>query len=254
MDIAMIVTDLDNTLLTSDKRVSPRTVKALTACQSKGILVAFATARPPRTVERFVHDVYPDAVAYHNGAIVRTARGDVLRAAMTLSEARELAARMLAEDARASIGMEVGDGLFANFDMSHIRGCDDFILSDFAKLPDEPVYKLILGVRGSHDIARIARLLPEGLYVERCEDTLALVMARGATKLNGVRRMAQASGIPLERVAAFGDDMNDVEMLRACGVGVAMGNGIAEAKAAADYVCLRNDEDGVAVWLEGNLL
>jgi hydroxymethylpyrimidine pyrophosphatase-like HAD family hydrolase len=50
-------------------------------------------------------------------------------------------------------------------------------------------------------------------------------------------------------IAAFGDDINDMEMLQNCGVGVAMANGLDRVKAAADWVCDTNDQDGVAKWL-----
>ena len=116
------------------------------------------------------------------------------------------------------------------------------------------MYKLIEGISSPDDIGRIAALLSPGLYVQRCEETLALVMARSATKLNGIRQVAAAHGIPLEHVAAFGDDVNDVEMLRACGVGVAVANALSEVRTAADCVCGANDEDGMARWLEENAL
>ena len=55
-------------------------------------------------------------------------------------------------------------------------------------------------------------------------------------------------------IAAFGDDYNDVEMLRECGIGVAVANAIDEAKAAADYICGDCDDDGTARWLEEHVL
>ena len=116
------------------------------------------------------------------------------------------------------------------------------------------MYKLIAGISSPDDIGRIAALLPPELYVQRCEEALALIMARGATKLNGIRQVAAARGIPLERVAAFGDDVNDVEMLRACGVGVAVANALSDVKSAANCICGANDDDGMARWLEENAL
>ncbi|MBQ7433328.1 MAG: HAD hydrolase family protein [Lachnospiraceae bacterium] len=58
----------------------------------------------------------------------------------------------------------------------------------------------------------------------------------------------------MEEIVAFGDDYNDIEMLRACGTGVAVGNALAEVKQAADEVCLTNEEDGVALWLTEHVL
>ncbi len=51
----------------------------------------------------------------------------------------------------------------------------------------------------------------------------------------------------------MGDDYSDIEMLKICGTGVAMGNGILEVKAAADACIGSNDEDGIAIYLERGL-
>ncbi|MPM92399.1 5-amino-6-(5-phospho-D-ribitylamino)uracil phosphatase YitU [bioreactor metagenome] len=61
-------------------------------------------------------------------------------------------------------------------------------------------------------------------------------------------------GIELAQVCAVGDNGNDVEMLRIAGLGAAMGNAIDAAKQAADLVIGRNDEDGVAQFLETHFL
>jgi len=62
------------------------------------------------------------------------------------------------------------------------------------------------------------------------------------------------SSLAESEIVAFGDDYNDVDMLTDFGIGVAMGNAVGKAKAVADYVCLGNGEDGIAKWLEGNVL
>lgn len=254
MNIAMIATDLDGTLLRSDKTISAYTADVLRRCQARGILLAFATARPPRTVARFALDARPDVLICHNGALVRDAQGGESHCEIAFDEAVALARKLDELRSGITISLELGERLYANFDMSGIRFCDDYIHTDFCSLPRGPVYKLIAGISSPDDIGRIAALLSPGLYVQRCEETLALVMARSATKLNGIRQVAAAHGIPLEHVAAFGDDVNDVEMLRACGVGVAVANALSEVRTAADCVCGANDEDGMARWLEENAL
>ena len=58
----------------------------------------------------------------------------------------------------------------------------------------------------------------------------------------------------MHEIAAFGDDHNDIAMLSACGAGIAVGNAIDEVKRAADHIALSNEEDGVARWIEENIL
>jgi len=70
-----------------------------------------------------------------------------------------------------------------------------------------------------------------------------------ATKENAIKMFCKISGLALEDVIAFGDDLPDIGMLKLCGTGVAMGNALAEVKAAADVVIGTNDEDGIAAYL-----
>ncbi len=74
-----------------------------------------------------------------------------------------------------------------------------------------------------------------------------------ATKEEAINFFCSYLGISGEEIIAFGDDHNDIGMLKLCGKGVAMGNAIEEVKAAADCSTLSNDEDGVAVFLEALL-
>lgn len=73
-------------------------------------------------------------------------------------------------------------------------------------------------------------------------------------KTQAICELASLLRIPLSDIVSFGDDKNDVEMLQICGTGVAVSNAVSEAKAVADYVTLSNDEDGVADWIEKNIL
>jgi hydroxymethylpyrimidine pyrophosphatase-like HAD family hydrolase len=66
--------------------------------------------------------------------------------------------------------------------------------------------------------------------------------------------LAKIWNIEPSEIAAFGDDLNDIDLLRYAGYGVAMENALDEVKAVADYICDTNDNDGVAKWLEDNML
>jgi len=107
------------------------------------------------------------------------------------------------------------------------------------------------------DIKRFAKHMPENLYIEMCNGdnaSLGLIMNQKATKWNAVQTVAKHFNIPISDIVAFGDDYNDVEMLRECGNGVAVSNAIDEAKSVANQMCDTNENDGVAKWLEENVL
>lgn len=79
-------------------------------------------------------------------------------------------------------------------------------------------------------------------------------MSKAATKWNGIRAMLEISNCAPEETAYFGDDHDDIEPIKMCGLGVAVSNAIEEVKAAADYVAQSNDSDGVARFVEQVIL
>ena len=86
------------------------------------------------------------------------------------------------------------------------------------------------------------------------DDLLTETSSARASKGNGLRKLMQVLGIPKEAVLVFGDNGNDIDMFHAAGTSVAVGNALPEVQAEADFVCGTNDEDGVAEFLEEQLL
>ena len=75
-------------------------------------------------------------------------------------------------------------------------------------------------------------------------------MKDGVNKCTGVEELAAMHGISMENVMTLGDYDNDMPMIKAAGLGVAMGNALEKVKAAADYVTDTNDNDGVGKAIE----
>jgi HAD superfamily hydrolase (TIGR01484 family) len=105
------------------------------------------------------------------------------------------------------------------------------------------------------EIKCFEKYLTDNLYIEitLTEHKMIMIMNREAVKANAVKLLVERYGYDMREIIAFGDDFNDVEMIKQCGIGVAVSNAIGEAKAAADFICGSNDEDGVAKWIEDNL-
>ena len=74
--------------------------------------------------------------------------------------------------------------------------------------------------------------------------------SEGISKGEALKFVSDHTGIPMERIMAIGDNLNDVEMIKAAGFGVAMGNAIPLLKEKADWVTAINDEDGFALAIE----
>jgi Cof subfamily protein (haloacid dehalogenase superfamily) len=254
--IKLIVTDLDNTLLRRDKTISGYTEDVFRRVRGRGILVAFATARPKRAALTYARKLSPGAMIVHNGAAVYENSRVLYNCGIDFAAARRFIASAQTDMPGLWVSLESNDVLYSNADTRAIWKIDSEPLDSAPKLP---VDKLILSIDypnplSAADLGRFASHLPDGLYVQLSDGNLALVMNKGATKAGGVNVLAKHFGCSLGEVAAFGDDYNDIEIIRNCGVGVAMANALDEAKAAAGHVCGDCDEDGVAKWMEENLL
>ena len=101
---------------------------------------------------------------------------------------------------------------------------------------------------------QIAAFLPEELTVVQTAPFYLEIIPSCINKGQGVVDTCSALGIKPEETVAFGDAENDIPMLKTAGVGVAMGNAAISVKTAADKVTAGNNNDGIALWLEKNLL
>ena len=91
--------------------------------------------------------------------------------------------------------------------------------------------------------------MPEDLTVVQTAPFYLEIIPSAINKGQGVLDTCAALGIDPSEAIAFGDAENDIPMLRAAGIGVAMANAATAVKAAADYVTLSNNDDGIAAAL-----
>ena len=257
MAIKMIVTDLDRTLLRDDKTISPYTAGTLEELHASGVPFVIATARPTRAVRKAMPWLRYDGAVFFNGAVV-TAGGESLRA-YKIDGALDIARAILRDKPETQLSVEMDDYLYSNIPPESLGdwGSDYGYTTDFHETAGRQVEKILISSENIQPEGwerEYERYIPEDLYMQMSEGTLLMVMNRQATKLNGIKLLAERYGVGLGEIAAFGDDVNDIEMLTACGVGVAVGNALPEVKAAADEVCGSNEEEGVARWIWGNVL
>lgn len=253
--IKLLALDLDNTLLRSDKSISHYTSDVLKRCRDRGMKIVYATARPLRTITPYMSHTPCDAIIYHNGAHI-VADGKRIGDAHTIpiEIARTILGTLQAKYRGERLSVEIDDVLYANFDVSSVWNYTSYVLSDFFDLPETGADKILIEADLKIKHADIMPLLTPDIYCQMSEGLIYLIMNKSATKLNGLKTLTDYWGLGLKDVAAFGDDHNDVGMLKSCGLGVAVGNAIKEAKEAADAVADTNDNDGAAKYIEYNLL
>lgn len=269
MDCRCLLFDLDDTLLRSDKTISPRTLRALESCRERRLLIGIATNRAENRIEPYWDALKPGIVISNGGALVRYHGEVVFRAEFSKAETRailELIQEICGADAEITVDGEdfhywnvktdsnVGDKSLSGrtyCDFSHYFGT---ALRITAAVTDETYAALKMCVEITDETyPALKAALPECDCQRFSGENWCKITRRDATKENALRELCRVSGLSLGEIAAFGDDTPDIGMLRVCGLGVAMGNAIPEVKAAADVVIGTNDEDGIAQWLEMQL-
>lgn len=250
VNIKTIVVDLDRTLLHTDKTLSSYTAEVLKECKKNAIRIMVATARPLRTTKQYCEMIDFDAMVVSNGARViygnqRTEYGICQKSAERLLNA-------LNRYPALRITLETGDCAYSN------KPIEDYetVLSDdlvgIAKA--EGVLKILVHIDNKETLAVVKKELTEDLYYTIANGYLMQIMNKSATKWNGIKAMLDIGNCSPNETAYFGDDYDDIEPIKMCGIGIAVSNGIDEVKAAADHVAESNDTDGVARFIEQMLL
>jgi Cof subfamily protein (haloacid dehalogenase superfamily) len=254
----MIVSDLDGTLLRNDKTISAYTVSVLKCCRERGIKVLFATARSEKSSERFTSQIQPEGIISNGGALARCGEKIVYERYISCERANELILRCLKTKGMGYITADTDRGYFANHpvDLDHPawRDYSHQIYTGFEKGVSGKVYKLTIDMPDPLIAGEIGSSFPDLSMIAFSGEGWHRFAHREALKEKALAAAADFFGMETAAIAAFGDDYNDMEMLRFSGHGVAVSNAIGEVKAAARYLCGSNDEDGPAKWIEGNVL
>lgn len=248
MKYKAVITDLDRTLLRTDKTLSNHTVDVLHKLKEKGIKIIAATARPKRSVKEYDGIVGFDALVCLNGAFTECG-GKITQRCIPADIAEELLKKVCAAGEYV-ISAEISGILYAN---AVFPQWDSVLYTDFPRLPEGEVHKIIFSYSESV-LDKIQNALPDVLYCTVANKQLIQIMHKSATKWNGIKYVLDTLGIDPSEAVFFGDDNDDIEPIKNCGLGVAVENAIPEVKNIADAVTAANDRDGVADFIEQILI
>ncbi|WP_232549996.1 HAD family hydrolase [Propioniciclava soli] len=267
--VRLIASDIDGTLLRSDHTVSDRTRAAVAAAQDAGVPVVLISGRQAPVLAPIAAQAglsgpaicANGAVGYHLG------RQEVLfEELLAVAAQTELlhAVRAVYPGVRCVSVREAG---FVFVPERGYTGMMD--PGDHGRPLDQPDAEndlaAVLGTPSTKFILRQPGLPPEDLLalaldlaIPGTQPTISgasflEVAAAGVTKSSGLARLCSSLGIDASEVAAFGDHLNDLDLLQWAGHSVAMGNALPEVKDAADAVTGTNDDDGLAVAIEALL-
>jgi Cof subfamily protein (haloacid dehalogenase superfamily) len=263
--IKILVTDLDETLLHTDKSVSEDTLFALKKAREAGIKIVIATARPVRSIRPYLTRISCDAVICHNGAVILI-DGEIIarRFSVPIGEAEHILHILAEKYPFKKLSVEIEDKIYANFDTAAVWGKtqteydilkNSTVKTDFTDLPKQDADKVLIELKNDDEHQEILDLLSPGLYTQLSDNrTLCQIMNINAKKIKAIQYLSDLWDVSVNDIAAFGDDYNDIEMLTGCGIGVAVNNANDEIKDAADAVTLSNNDDGVAHYIMNYLL
>ena len=259
-DIRLIALDIDGTLTNDQKEITADTLKTLLACQQNGICVALASARPAPGLyldrDRLQLKRYHGILMSYNGGCITDAADDrvLSKTAMDMEETRAILRRL--EQLDVTVILDDGkqfyvtdaDGYKVQYECWNNRmSCTEVPnLADFLSFAPVKLLLSVLPEKLEAVRSQTAAFLPESLITVQTSPFYFEIIPRSIDKGKGLLAICNALGIDPSQSMAFGDSENDIPMIRAAGIGVAMGNAAENVRAAADYVTASNNEDGIA--------
>lgn len=258
----MILTDLDHTLLRSDGTISEHTLDVLGKLREKGTKLAIATARYWIGAEKYIRILAPDYEITTDGTLIHAGenrseeamngRGDncIYSSSFSEEETNAIVSGILFYEKDAEITVASGKTVYWNSE--HIAESERLhkaVYCDYSEPLTCRANKIAAYLDDEETAVKIASKTGAKLIRYRGENMYAFLPKDGGKK-QAIEALSKESGISLHEMVAFGDDINDVDMLTLCGMGVAVSNAIPEVRSIANHVTSSNDEDGVAKWLE----
>ncbi len=253
--------DVDGTLARSDGTFSNRTREALAAARAAGHIVVIATGRPYRVALRAAEDLGVECyMVCSNGAMVVDETGTALVDHYIHPEvAPELVPAVRSRVSEVAFGFEFERGVRAEAGLADRLPAGVPLgepVADILSLLDRgrPVRKLLAWSNETYDLAPLRATLHDLVdgraHVSSAGLAFVDIGPAGVTKAQALDWLCGHFDIDPAHSVAFGDEMNDLEMLAWAGTGVAVANAVPEAIAASDRVTLSNDDDGVALVIE----
>jgi Cof subfamily protein (haloacid dehalogenase superfamily) len=262
-NVKLLAFDLDGTLIVAHQGIFPYTKKVLTSLRQRGVLITIATGRILPAVIDYANDLEIDIpMILSNGSVLQNRRGEVTSHTRlpldvvldTIQTTRRLGCDMLIyirdsiyiEHMTDNVNPVYGEMVGGKYEIGSWESIAD-------KLPDANKC-VIVDTKNEQNLVEAEAALREMLngraVTLRSSRVLLEVQPKDVTKATGLRRLADALSIGVDQVIAFGDYDNDAEMLKAAGLGVAVGNATPACLANADLVIAGPEEEGAAHFLE----
>ena len=252
----LICTDLDGTLLDDEKKISKENIEAIEYFKDNGGYFTFVTGRMPFFVSNVYNEIRPNVPfgCINGGGLYDCEKQEYI----WIEEMSKDVISMLecVDNELPSVGIQVNTPWHVFFckesdamvEFRRVTGLPN--LACGYKEVTEPFSKIVFACE-EHEIVVLETLLRSHFMADRfdfirSERTLFEILPKGINKGMAIKKLAEHLNIDVSRTNAVGDYNNDVAMLKAAGIGIAVENASAEARAAADCVTVSNNENAIA--------
>ena len=247
--------DIDNTLLDHNTfTVPPSALTVIDRLHQEGHTIVVATGRSYGHALQFIEPIAADYVITQNGARILKSGKEVLSIPLEAQALNELFGWMAAQG--FPYGVNLGE---SRADKSYISAAVPNATIPLASVnmsyqcdPHSYLHRPVHQAWLFYDEHLDGQMMPEILERFPCFDLVRWhktgvdVMPATVNKWTGCQWVMQATGFAPEQAVAFGDGLNDIQMLQGVGLGIAMGNAHPELKAVADHVAPALHLDGIA--------
>ncbi len=266
MDRKILFTDLDGTLLCTDKTISSGNLRAIREMTEAGHAFVIATGRPLasalKIAERYGWTGKGYYISSFNGGMIYDcgAKKIIVRHSLSFADVRYIFDRAYEAGLHChaySRDKVVSERVTPEL-KTYVRAIDlpYMIVSDITKALDEEPSKVIVSSLKSHEALdpfreEMAPYCGDRIMHFFSHPVLLEFLPPESSKGKALLKLCEVLGIPAENSIAAGDEENDVTMIKTAGIGVCMANGVPASKAVADYITeADNDHDGIKEVIE----
>jgi Cof subfamily protein (haloacid dehalogenase superfamily) len=262
--ISLLLSDVDGTLVTTDKVLTEGTRRAVHRLRDAGVRFAITSSRPPRGLEMLIEPLALDTtMGAFNGGAYATPRLEIIEERTIEPQAAQRALQTIEAH-------RIDPWVFSGSDWLILRPSGPYVEHEHRTVLFAPTVVAEFG-RALDRATKIVGVSDDFDRVERCEADLQQGLGTGATAIRSQRYyvdvthpeankgmvldfLARTMEIAHDEIVTIGDGSNDVAMFRKCGFAIAMGNADDEVKAEADAVTDSNEANGFAEAVERFIL
>lgn len=246
--IKALFIDFDGTLFSHARHGFPESaISAIDAARGNGILVFLCTGRAKSEFEQF--DMSPlnvDGMILCNGQVVLDHDGKIIFDNPIRGKLKDRLVKIF-NGRKQAIYFANNEEMILNFENEMIRKIQDAISSQIPPVKEyqgEDFYAASAFYSNEEELASL-NSLKDMAEITHWHDGAVDIVPKGACKSFGILKTLEILNIPIQETIGFGDGDNDIDMLKCCGIGVAMDNAPDFVKEAADYVTDHIDNDGL---------